>query len=142
MDSPNLARALRFKSNAQRGGVLENIFMRKIEIGRVTEAVLTIDLVYEEGARGPHRPIVRNVSLENVTSLASPRVMWIAGFPGATIDNVRFADCTFRGVEASEVLSEAGNVSLRNVTIEPAKKARSVNSVAPAPATAAPIPKK
>ena len=142
MDSPNLDRALRFKSNAQRGGVLENVFMRQIEIGRVAEAVLTIDLVYEEGARGPHRPIVRNVSLENVTSKASPRVMWIAGFPGATIDNVRFADCTFRGVEAAEMLSEAGSISLRNVTIESAKAGRSLNSVSPAPATPAPVLKK
>ena len=34
MDSPNLDRALRFKSNAIRGGVLENVFMRNVEIGR------------------------------------------------------------------------------------------------------------
>ncbi len=129
MDSPNLDRALRFKSNAQRGGVIENIFMRHVQIGRVAEAVLTIDFVYEEGARGPHPPVVRNVVLENVTSQASPRVMWIAGFEGAVIDGVRFADCTFRGVESTEVLSHAGSISFRNVTIEPAKKARSANSV-------------
>ncbi len=128
MDSPNLDRALRLKSNAQRGGTIENIFMRHVEIGRVSEAVLTIDLIYEEGARGPHRPVVRNVAFENVTSKSSPRVMWIAGFEGAVIDGVRFADCTFRGVESSEVLSHAGSISFRNVTIEPVKKARSSNS--------------
>ena len=133
MDSPNLDRALRFKSNAQRGGVVENVFMRHVEIGRVSEAVLTIDLVYEEGAKGPHRPVVRNVVLENVTSQSSPRVLWIAGFPAATIDGVRLTDCTFRGVESAEVLSHAGSVTLRNVTVEPAKKTRSLNSV-PAPA--------
>jgi unsaturated rhamnogalacturonyl hydrolase len=137
MDSPNLDRALRFKSNAQRGGVLENVFMRHVQVGRVAEAVLTIDLVYEEGARGPHAPIVRNVVLEHVTSQSSPRVMWIAGFPAATIDGVRFADCTFRGVEATEVLSHAGSISFRNVTIEPATKGRSRNSVPP---PAAPVP--
>ena len=138
MDSPNLDRALRFKSNAQRGGVVENIFMRNVQIGRVAEAVLTIDLIYEEGARGPHRPVVRNVALENVTSQASPRVMWIAGFPGATIDQISIRDSTFRGVESSEVLSSAGNIILRNVTIEPAKKTRSLNSVAPDPGTTPP----
>src|SRR4029453_203804 len=50
MDSPNLDRALRFKSNARRGGVIENVHMRHVEIGRVGEAVLTITLMYEEGA--------------------------------------------------------------------------------------------
>ncbi|MBI5692059.1 MAG: glycoside hydrolase family 28 protein [Verrucomicrobia bacterium] len=131
MDSPNLDRALRFKSNAQRGGVLENVFFRRVEIGRVSEAILTIDLVYEEGARGPYAPIVRNVVLEQVTSRSSPRVMWIAGFPAATIDGVRFADCTFRGVESAEVLSHAGGISFRNVTVEPVGKSRSRNSVPP-----------
>jgi unsaturated rhamnogalacturonyl hydrolase len=131
MDSPNLDRALRFKSNAQRGGVLENVFLRNVRIGRVAEAVLTIDLIYEEGAKGPHRPVVRNVQLENVTSAASPRVLWIAGFEGATIDRIRFTNCAFRGVEATEVLSHAGTITFQNVTIEPAKKARSANSVPP-----------
>ncbi|MEO6243816.1 MAG: glycoside hydrolase family 28 protein [Opitutaceae bacterium] len=131
MDSPHLERALRFKSNAVRGGVLENIFMRNVTVGRVSEAILTIDFVYEEGAKGPHRPVVRNVSLEHVTSTSSPRVMWIAGFAGAVIDGVRFADCTFRGVEGAEVLSHAGAIAFHNVIIEPAKKTKSANSIGP-----------
>jgi unsaturated rhamnogalacturonyl hydrolase len=132
MDSPNLDRALRFKTNARRGGVIENVFMRNVEIGVVAEAVLTIDFVYEEGANGPFRPVVRNVVLEHVTSRASPRVMWIEGFAGAVIEGVRFSDCTFTGVSSAEVLQHAGSISFTNVTIEPAVKAPSLNS-RPAP---------
>jgi unsaturated rhamnogalacturonyl hydrolase len=128
MDSPNLDRALRFKNNAVRGGVLENVYMRNVQIGRVSEAVLTIDLLYEEGAKGPYKPVVRNVEITNVTSKASPRVMWIAGFEGAEVDNIRFVDCTFRGIEAAERMSFAKNVSFSNVLIEPAAKGRSLNS--------------
>ncbi|HEX8685847.1 MAG TPA: glycoside hydrolase family 28 protein, partial [Pyrinomonadaceae bacterium] len=128
MDSPNLDRALRFKSNAIRGGVLENVFMRNVEVGRVAEAVLTIDMLYDTGARGPYKPVVRNVEIENVNSRSSPRVMWVVGFPGVTIDRIRFRNCTFRGVEAAEVLNSAGSFSFENVTIEPAKRGRSLNS--------------
>ncbi|HEX8146484.1 MAG TPA: glycoside hydrolase family 28 protein [Pyrinomonadaceae bacterium] len=128
MDSPNLDRALRFKSNAIRGGVLENVFMRNVEVGRVAEAVLTIDLLYDTGDKGPYKPVVRNVQIENVTSRSSPRVMWVVGFPGVVIDDIRFRNCTFRGVEATEVLNHAGSFSFENVTIEPAKKGRSLNS--------------
>jgi polygalacturonase len=128
MDSPNLDRALRFKSNAKRGGVIENVFMRNVEIGRVAEAILTVDFLYETGANGPHKPVVRNVSIENVKSASSPRVMWIAGFPGAVIDDIRFTDCVFRGVESSEQAIEAGSILFKNVTIEPATKGRSRNS--------------
>jgi len=128
MDSPNLDRALRFKSNARRGGAIENVFMRSVEIGRVAEAVLTIDFLYETGAKGPYRPALRRVVLENVTSASSPRVMWVAGFPGTTIEDIEFADSTFRGVSAGEVLQHAGSVSFRNVRIEPAEKGRSLDS--------------
>jgi len=133
MDSPNLDRALRFKSNAQRGGVLENVFMRDVEVGQVREAVLTIDLVYEEGAQGPHRPVVRNVQLERVSSKASPRVLYLAGFEGATIDGVRLTDCAFRGVTATDLVAHAGVITFDRVTVEPAKKARSLNSSTPTP---------
>jgi len=128
MDSPNLDRALRFKSNARRGGVIEDVFVRRVEIGQVAEAVLTIDFLYEEGANGSFRPELRNVVLEHVTSRASPRVMWVTGIPGAVIDGVRFVDCTFRGVHAAEVLQHAGSVSFNRVTIEPLKMDPSLNS--------------
>jgi polygalacturonase len=128
MDSPNLDRALRIKSNARRGGVIENVFLRNIEVGEVAEAVLTVDFLYEEGPKGPFPPVVRNVVLENVTSRASPRVMWVTGFPGAVIENVRFAHCAFRGVRAAEVLQEAGSIYFDHVTIEPAVKGLSRSS--------------
>jgi unsaturated rhamnogalacturonyl hydrolase len=125
MDSPNLDRALRFKDNARRGGVIENVFMRNVEIGRVAEAILTVDFLYETGAAGPYKPVVRNVELSNITSASSPRVMWVMSFPGAVVDDVRFVDCTFRGVETAEVMQNAGSVSFKNVNIVPAQKTNS-----------------
>ncbi|MBE7540498.1 MAG: glycoside hydrolase family 28 protein [Opitutaceae bacterium] len=134
MDSPHLDRALRFKNNAVRGGVLENVFMRNVRIGRVAEAVLTIDLLYEEGAKGPFKPVVRNVHLDNVTSTHSPRVMYVRGFEGAVIDGLHISDSTFTGITESEVVEHVGVVTLRNVAILPAKPVKGLNSV-PVPTT-------
>ncbi len=132
MDSENLDRALRFKNNATRGGVLENVFMRNVRVGRVSEAVLTVDLLYEEGAAGGFPAVVRNVQLERVTSTASPRLLFVRGFPGAVIDGLRISDSTFNGVSETEVVQHAGTITFSNVTINPAKAARSLNSVPPA----------
>ena len=46
MDSPNLERALRIKSNAKRGGVVKNIYMRNVKIGQVKEAIVKVNLRY------------------------------------------------------------------------------------------------
>jgi unsaturated rhamnogalacturonyl hydrolase len=127
MDSPNLDRALRFKNNAVRGGVLENVFMRNVTVGQVAEAVLTIDLLYEEGSRGSFRPIVRNVHMEGITSAASPRVMYIRGFEGAIIDDIRISNSRFEGVTQTEVVSYAGSIVMANVTIAAAPRGRGGN---------------
>ena len=141
MDSPDLDRALRFKNNAVRGGILENVFMRNVKVGKVGEAVLTIDLLYEEGAKGSFQPIVRNVQLDNITSTASPRVLFIRGFDGAIIENIRISNSTFQGVTDTEVVSHARRLTLDNVTILPAKAVRGLNSVG-SPAGPRPEPAK
>jgi len=118
MDSPELDRVLRFKSNAVRGGVVENIFMRNVTVGQVADAALQIDFVYEEGANGPHKPVVRNVVLENVTVRQTPRVLNVVGFPGAEISGVRIYNSTFMQVKRPDVVEEA-DVKLVDCTVKP-----------------------
>lgn len=124
MDSPHLERAFRFKSNAVRGGVMENIHVHDVKIGRVARAVLSVEFDYEEGANGPHQPVLRNLQIENVTSESSGSVVIVTAFPNAIIEAVRLKDCTFRGVESADVLRHAGTLTLENVTIESAKKSK------------------
>jgi unsaturated rhamnogalacturonyl hydrolase len=131
MDSPDLDRALRFKNNAVRGGVLENVFMRNVRVGRVGEAVLTIDLLYEEGAKGKFQPIVRNVQLDRITSSASPRAFYIRGFEGAIIERIRVSNSTFNNLTDPEVVEHAGTITLQNVTFSPKTKPKGLNSVPP-----------
>lgn len=121
MDSPNLDRALRLKTNGERGGSIENIFFRNVKVGRVAHSVLTIDLVYSRVYGGPFPPMIRNVVMENVTAASSPRALWIVGTTNSIIENVRIQDSTFKGVEGADVLTHSGSVRLKNVTVEPAK---------------------
>lgn len=131
MDSAHLDRALRFKSNAQRGGVVENIFMRNVQVGEVAEAILTVDFQYDTGPVGDYRPVLRNVHIENVTSRSSPRVAWIGGIPQGTIDEIYFSHCTFNGLCGTEMTEYAGKIVFDHVTLEPAQKVRSLNSIIP-----------
>lgn len=128
MDSPNLERALRFKSNAQRGGEIENVLVRNVAIGRALEAVITVDFLYEEGAKGPHKPALRNLQLDHVTAHSTPRLFYIVGFDGAVIDGIRLAHCSFTGVEAAELIEHAGHIEFDDVTLSPKVKPESLSS--------------
>ncbi|MES2920129.1 MAG: glycoside hydrolase family 28 protein [Verrucomicrobiota bacterium] len=121
MDSPNLDRALRLKTNAGRGGPIENIFFRNVNVGRVAHSVLTIDLVYGGVKSGPYPPTVRNVEMKNVTAASSPRALWVVGNDTSIIEKVRVIDSVFKGVEGPDVLTHSGSIRLENVTVESAK---------------------
>jgi len=122
MDSPNLERVLRLKSNAVRGGVIENVFLRNTQVGQVRDAVLQIDFVYEEGANGPFKPVARNVVIEHVTVQQTPRVLNIVGFPGAEISGVRIVNSTFLQVAKPDVIVDAQGVELVDCVEEMKKK--------------------
>ena len=120
MSSPNLVCALRLKSNAVRGGVLQNIFMRNVNVGVVKDSVLQIDFLYEEGTNGTYKPVARNVVMENIRVAQTPRVLNVRGFPAASISGVRIYNSTFKQIQKSDQIIDA-DVKLVNCSLEPAK---------------------
>ncbi|MGZ8468692.1 MAG: glycoside hydrolase family 28 protein [Gemmatirosa sp.] len=115
MDSPNLDRALRFKNNAMRGGVLEHVYMRDVTVGTVADAVLSVDLYYEEGQQGPFVPVVRDVELLRVTSRKSRYGLYMRAYAKSEISDVRVIDCRFDGVERGNVTEGVRGLVLRDV---------------------------
>lgn len=101
MDSPNLDRVIRIKTNTCRGGVIENIYARDIKVGQCGESVLKINLDYEHNeicCRG-YLPIVRNVNLDNVTCEKSKYgVQIIALDTCVNVYDINIKDCHFNGV--------------------------------------------
>jgi polygalacturonase len=122
LDSPDLERALRFKTNTLRGGVIENVFVRDIEIGTVNLAPVEIDLRYEPKDSGPNIPEVRNVLVERMTSKKSKHGLYIIGLENAPIRNVVVRDCAFRGVAQGHVIEGLVELTLERVMTEAAPK--------------------
>jgi polygalacturonase len=120
MSSPNLVCALRLKSNAMRGGVLQNIFMRNVNVGLVKDSVLQIDFLYEEGARGDYKPVAHNVVMDNITVAQTPRVLNVRGFPAADISGVRIYNSTFKQIKKPDQVVDA-DVKLVDCSLEQAK---------------------
>lgn len=67
-DSPNLTYALRLKTNARRGGVMENIWFHDCTIRTVGEAAIHGTMLYEDGRKGENLPVFRNIVMENITA--------------------------------------------------------------------------
>jgi unsaturated rhamnogalacturonyl hydrolase len=120
MSSSNLVCALRLKSNAMRGGVLQNIFMRNVNVGLVKDSVLQIDFLYGEGADGDFKPVAKNVVIQDVTVAHTPRVLNVRGFPGASISDVRIYNSVFKEIQEPDQVVDA-DVKLVGCKLEEAK---------------------
>jgi polygalacturonase len=118
MSSPNLVCALRLKDNAARGGVLQGVFMRNINVGQVKDSVLQIDFLYDEGMRGGFKPVANNIVMENITVAHTPRVLNVRGFPGGEISEVRIYHSVFHQVEKPDIVLDA-DVKLVDCTLLP-----------------------
>ena len=117
MDSPNLDRALRIKTNSVRGGFVENVFMRDVEVGEVAHAVITINFFYEEGDAGAFPPVVRNIQVKNVKSGKSPYALWIRTYDHSLASDIVLEDCEFNNVANPDVIENVNNMQLKNVRV-------------------------
>jgi polygalacturonase len=117
LNSPNLNEAFRFKTNAMRGGVIENVWFRDIAIGEVSDAILQVDFYYQEGAKGPEHPVVRNIDIRDVTSKKSKYALQLRGFPDAPMNNIHLERCTFDNVATADVVENVKGLTLTDVRV-------------------------
>lgn len=115
MDSPNLDRAIRVKTNSIRGGLIDGIYVRNIEIGEVAETVLKVNFNYEEGAGYGYTPILRNVLLENVVCRKTRYPVYLVGYEDSPLINITLRNCVISGAERPSVIENVRELHFENV---------------------------
>ena len=122
MDSPHLDRILRIKTNNCRGGLIQNINMRRIKVGQCGEAVVKINLDYEskEACYRGFEPTVRNVNVEDVTCQKSNYGVLIIGRDAVeNVYDINIKNCKFDGVQKQpvKITGKTRNVKFDNLYI-------------------------
>ncbi len=121
MDSPELDRVIRIKTSTCRGGLIENVFVRNITVGQCREAILHINLQYEnrEKCNRGFTPVVRNVHLKNITSEKSEYGVNIVGLDDNDhVYNISVEDSHFNNVSKNgNSITGAKDVTLKNLYI-------------------------
>jgi polygalacturonase len=117
MSSPDLERGLRIKTNAMRGAVVEDVFVRDVQIGEVGSAI-DIDMLYEEGENGPFVPVVRNVRVERMTVEKAEHALVVRGMARSPVQGLSIEDSVFHGVRKGSRIAGLRDLLLRNVVLE------------------------
>ncbi|WP_417558665.1 glycoside hydrolase family 28 protein [Mesoflavibacter zeaxanthinifaciens] len=115
MNSPNLDRAIRIKTNSRRGGTVDGVYVRNLEVGQVKEAVLKINMHYATYANqtGEFVPTVKNINLENIHVKNGGQYGILAkGHEKSLIQNVTLKNVTIDKVETPHLLEHISNIDL------------------------------
>jgi len=116
MDSKNLDRVLRIKTSSQRGGIIENIFMRDVKVGTYKEAAVKCNMFYEES--GNHMPVIRNVWVENLqVENGGKYAVLVRAYEQSPVENLRLINCTINGVEQAVDVDHVSNMKFEKVVI-------------------------
>jgi polygalacturonase len=116
MSSPDLERAIRIKTNSVRGGIIEHLRYRNIEIGEVRDAIV-INFYYEEGDAGNFDPTVRDIAISKLTCEQASQVFQLRGFERAPIRDIRLTDVDVRNARATGIIEHVEGLQLENVRI-------------------------
>lgn len=116
MNSPHLDRALRIKTSSMRGGVIENIYLRNINVGQIAQQVIRVNMFYEDS--GAYIPKVRNISVENMTVDNGGKIgVLLEGYEVSPVENIKLKNVSINTVEKDYQFSNVKNISFENVTI-------------------------
>jgi polygalacturonase len=116
MNSPHLDRALRIKTSSMRGGVVENVYLRNIEVGQVAEQVVRVNMFYEDS--GAYVPTVRNIEVKNMTVENGGEVgVLLEGYEQSPVENVRLINVKIEKVEEPFVFSNVEDIVFEEVEI-------------------------
>ncbi|WP_395948308.1 glycoside hydrolase family 28 protein [Bacillus swezeyi] len=99
MDSPNLDRALRIKTNSVRGGILENIYFHKNVVKSLKREVIAIDMEYEEGDAGNFKPVVRDIEVDQLKSTGGQYGIRVLAYDHSLVTGLKVTDSKIDGVE-------------------------------------------
>lgn len=124
MDSPNLDRAIRIKTNSLRGGFVENLYVKNIQVGQVKEAVLKINTYYATYANqeGNFIPSIKNIHLEDINVENGGKFgILIKGRPENIVKNITLTNVHIKGAATPLSIENCEPIIFENTTINGAK---------------------
>lgn len=116
MDSPNLDRVLRIKTSSSRGGIIENVFMKDVQVGTFREAAVKCNMFYEKP--GNHIPTIRNIWVENLrVEKGGQYALMVAAYKESPVTNLRMVNCDIQGIKEPFKVDYVKNLIFEDVNI-------------------------
>ncbi len=128
---------LRFKTTRGRGGIVENIYIKNIDMINIPTQTIGFNMFYEgsspvledgqkqEGNKSPQKvypvteetPIFRNIFFKNINAVNSYEAITLSGLSEMNLKNIVIEDSKFDTKKALTIV-DADGIQLKNVTLK------------------------
>ncbi len=117
---------VRVKSMLGRGGFVENIWARDIQMADIENAALQFDAAYDSSTNVPTTtalPKIKNIYIDNISITGnSPKyLVKIDGFPEQPIENITISNIKSSS-EKGIAISDTKKITLKNISVSAKKK--------------------
>jgi polygalacturonase len=117
MSSPRLERAIRIKSNPERGGTIENVYVHQVNVGQAADAVVEMVLNYANVTTGDFHPDLHGIVISQLTAANAPRALNMLGNEGHPIRDVRLHACRFDNMSEPNIVRDVEGLVLDQVWV-------------------------
>ena len=117
-DTVEHLQAVSLKSNGDRGGTIENIYVKDLVSESVEDHAVLITLLYEEGDTKVRTPKIKDIYIDNCEFHGGAQtVISLLGYDRSPIENVHITNSTFDGSDTLFNLYNIEGLFFENVTI-------------------------
>lgn len=118
--------AISVKTNGDRGGTVEGIYIKGIEAANTEDRAVLITMYYEEGDTEVTTPVIKDIFIEDCDfKCEKPEsekdIISIWGYARSLVSNVQFKDCTFEGCDYPLNIHNVEGLSFENCTVNGSK---------------------
>lgn len=122
-------RGIRFKTERGRGNVIENIWIRDVEMKNINQEAINFNTFYTgPTATGPS-PALRNIDIRNIQIDGVPKAIVLIGLPEKWLENITLENITVKNATEGARITRVKNLVLKNVSISSKKRALVADNV-------------
>ena len=119
----NAGATVYFKSNLDRGGTIENVFVRDVTVERARDAFVRFESNYKGHRGNYYPPTFRNFTLERISCVQADNYgIFAEGHEASRLRNIRFRDVEIKKARVARFIRFADNIELENVIINGEKQ--------------------
>ncbi|MGD8175813.1 glycoside hydrolase family 28 protein [Marinimicrobium sp. ARAG 43.8] len=111
-------RGIRFKTERGRGNVIENIYVRDVEMKNITYEAINFNSFYTGPQAMGVAPTARNIQISNVNIDGVPTAISLIGLPEKWVEDITLSNITIKNAEMGARLVRVKNLVMNDVSIE------------------------